>query len=173
MALDTPLRVLAIDPGPTESGYVLLGSKILDMGKVDNDYMEGLIFSKIIAVSKPLVAVEIVKSYGMPAGDSLFRTMWYCGRFSLAVDMMGYFYEEVTRKEVVTYMCGTSKAGDSNVRQALIDRFEPGLEPRHRPKGFLKGVSNDIWSALAIAVYVRDNYDLKHKRIWKGKNFLK
>jgi len=161
--------ILAIDPGPEESGYLILGDKILDMGKIINDYLEDLLYSKRISNLRPSVVVEIVKSYGMPAGDSLFRTMWWLGRFSVSCDNMCYHYYEVTRKAVVSYLCNSGRAKDSNVRQALIDKYEPDLPPKKRPKKFLKGVSKDMWSALAIATYFKENFDEQFKDIrpWK------
>lgn len=163
-------NILAIDPGPTESGYLILGEKILDMGKVDNDYLENLLYSKRISNLKPKVVVEIVKSYGMPAGDSLFRTMWWVGRFAASCDHMNYYYYEVTRKAVVSHICHSARAKDSNVRQALIDKYEPDLLPKHRPRKFLKGVSKDMWSALAVAVFFKENFNVKKISPWKMTN---
>jgi len=55
--------------------------------------------------------------------------------------------------DVKMHLCNSSRAKDSNIRQALIDRFEPDLPPKCRPKGILKGISKDCWQALALAVY--------------------
>ena len=158
--------IFAIDPGTTETGYIILGEEIMDMGKRENVHVENLLFSKRVQAMHPHVVVEMVKSYGMPVGDTTFRTVWWLGRFALACDQMGYYYHEVTRNEVKNYLCHSSRASDSNIRQALIDRYEPDLEARKRPKGFLKGVSKDMWSALAVAVYFKNNYNFKHHGVY-------
>jgi hypothetical protein len=46
------------------------------------------------------------------------------------------------------------RAKDSNIRQALIDRFgEPGTK---KVPGLLYGIKKDEWSALALGVFWHD-----------------
>jgi len=63
------------------------------------------------------------------------------------------------RKTVAAHLCNTSRANDSNIRQALIDRFGPGREKAIGTKknpGPLYGIKKDLWSALAVAVTYAD-----------------
>lgn len=54
------------------------------------------------------------------------------------------------RIEVKKHLCHNGAAKDSNIRQALIDRFgPPGVK---KEPGILYGVKKDIWAAMAIAV---------------------
>ena len=86
----------------------------------------------------------MVASYGMPVGKDIFETVKWIGRFEEAAATI---WEVKTiliyRKDVKSYLCGSMKAKDSNIRQALIDLL--GKEKT-------KGVSKDIWSALAVAL---------------------
>jgi hypothetical protein len=56
--------------------------------------------------------------------------------------------------------CHSAKAKDSNIRQALADRFAPG-EPNYGKgtkanQGWFYGFSADVWQAYALAVYAAD-----------------
>ncbi len=149
------MLVFAIDPGPTKSGYVWWdGEKILDKGKDDNFY----ILKLLKHLSGTSLVIEKIESYGMAVGKSTFETVFWSGRFAQAY---GKKFYRLPRRTVKLHICRSSKAKDSNIRQALIDRFEPDLEPRKRPKGILKDVSMDMWSALALAVTFHDLFQEK------------
>lgn len=145
------MNVFAIDPGPVQSAYVVWdGSEILEMDKVDNEnllVMVGNLYCPAVFV------IEQIKSYGMAVGEPIFNTVFWSGRLCQA--WRGVFHR-VPRMDVKMHLCHDSRAKDSNIRQALIDRFEPELKPKQRPKGILKGVKADIWAALAVAVYFYD-----------------
>lgn len=167
---------LACDPGCDFSAWVLFdGSriKILEARKESNEtLLEYLRYRKSINASSPdRLVCEMVKSYGMSVGDTVFQTCVMIGRIleaSLQMDQ-----RLVHRKEIVTHICGSARAKDGNVRQALIDRFggekelkKPVEEKRSKrtglvlhegiPGGVLCNLSGDMWSALAVAVYDHD-----------------
>jgi len=52
-------------------------------------------------------------------------------------------------------LCGSVRAKDSNIRQALIDRVGPQGK-KHSP-GPTYGLAKHDWAALAIAIYVSDH----------------
>jgi hypothetical protein len=57
----------------------------------------------------------------------------------------------VYRNAVKLHICGTPRAKDPNIRQALIDKYgAPGTKKNPGPT---YGVSSHLWSALAIADY--------------------
>lgn len=151
--------ILAIDPGTEESAYVLLTFpdstiEIIDKGKVKNDTMLTLIERYGNNLSHTVI--EMVASYGMPVGKSTFETVYWIGRFCECAFHSRYSkVERIFRKsDVCMHLCHTTKAKDSNIRQALIDRYgEPGTK---NSPGLLYGISNDVWSALAIGVTYRD-----------------
>jgi len=55
------------------------------------------------------------------------------------------------RKDIKLHLCGTNKAKDANVRQALIDCLgPPGTK---KSPGPTYGIKSHLWAALALAVY--------------------
>jgi len=156
------MKVLAIDPGTTQSAYVLYDSdtrSIDKSGLVVNEELcslVGLLGNPKYGVGH--MAIEMVKSYGNIMGDSVIRTCVWIGKFQHA--WRGDNFTELPRKTVVTELCGSSRAKDSNVRQALIDLFcefynlddhKAAIGVKNAP-GPLYGVKKDIWSALAVAI---------------------
>ena len=55
---------------------------------------------------------------------------------------------------VKSHLCHSAKANDSNIRQALIDRWggDQVAIGRKKAPGPLYGFSGDMWAALAVAV---------------------
>ena len=144
-------RILAIDPGSYESAYVLIEDNIKSKGIVSNHIILALIYE----LKYDTLAIEMIASYGMPVGSSVFDTCVWIGRFyerSKCNDK-----QFIYRKDVKMYLCNSMRAKDSNIRQALIDKYgSPGT--KKDPNLFYNDstikISKDIWSALAVATYV-------------------
>ena len=119
--------------GNIESAYCIIDSetyKILDFGKVDNFKLLDLIkYTKDIDE----LAIEMIASYGMAVGQTVFETCVWIGRF-IEANKGGFNY--VYRKDVKINLCGSMRAKDSNIRQALIDRFGVVGTKKH-PRVFL------------------------------------
>jgi hypothetical protein len=147
--------ILAIDPGSTQSAYVLMSNGlVIEFGKHPNaDILKAVRAFRAIHPDGVL-AIEMIASYGMPVGSEVFDTCVWTGRFVEAWDG-GDGRETVyaKRKAVVTHLCGSSKAKDSNVRQALIDLVGP--QGTKKNPGPTYGMKADTWSALAVAVYAK------------------
>jgi len=138
--------MIAIDPGTIQSAYVQWdGLKIESKGILTNEHMlEYLTAWKYPPF--PLV-IEQIRCYGMPIGQTTLDTVFWSGRFWQVWDGFKYM---MPRIEVKKHLCHNGAAKDSNIRQALIDRFgPPGVK---KEPGLLYGVKKDIWAALAIAV---------------------
>jgi hypothetical protein len=137
--------ILAIDTGNVESGYCLIDKetyKPVEFGKISNEQM----LMKVIELEYSELVLEMVASYGMPVGSSIFETCVWIGRFIQARNCPDYEY--IYRKEEKLNLCNSMKAKDSNIRQALIDRFgEVGTKKR---QGFFYGFKKDVWSAFAV-----------------------
>ena len=137
--------ILAIDAGNVESGYCLIEKgtyKPIEFGKISNEQM----LMKVIELKYDKLILEMVASYGMPVGASIFETCVWIGRFIQARNCPDYEY--IYRKEEKMNLCYSMKAKDSNIRQALIDRF--GEVGTKNNKGFFYGFKKDIWSAFAV-----------------------
>lgn len=159
------MTVLAIDPGNIESAFVLYdGERPVKFGKWPNASL-----LRHIQVGQEVdserCAIEVLKPRGMPTSWEEMQTQLWAGRFYQAWwDRQGgekfgrWEPTPVFRMDVKLHLCGRSSAKDSNVRQALIDRFG-GKEKaigRKKSPGVLYGVAADVWQALAIAVYFHD-----------------
>lgn len=159
-------RVLAIDPGPIESAYTVIhdNGEPIRFHKLPNVHLR----EKILIASNDFeevdhVAVEMVASYGMAVGKDVFETCVWIGRFCEAIRGNWYPFSEpdlVYRRDVKMHHCGQVKAKDSNIRQALVDRFAPGVRNHGKgtkaEPGWFYGFSADVWQAYALAVLVAD-----------------
>lgn len=161
------MKILAIDPGTLKSGYVLFeskGKKVIESGVIENEEL----LHRSAWADCDLVAVEGVKSYGMSVGDTTFETVMWIGRYiQYAVSNKiphAILYKKV---DINPTLCFSNKAKDTNIRQALLDMFEPsggGRYPQVGTKGNpgpLFGVSSHAFSALAVAI----TYCLKNNLI--------
>jgi hypothetical protein len=146
--------ILAVDPGNTESAYCLYdvdAARPLDWAKLRNEEMLDFLVA-VARVAADNLAVEMIASYGMSVGAEVFETCLWIGRF---IQRWEGEHRLVYRREVKLHLCGSSRAKDPNVRQALIDKFGPGKERAvglKKTPGPLYGMSGDCWSALAVAV---------------------
>lgn len=157
------MRILSIDPGTTKSAWVIYDSdtqQVLGLGKQPNPEVLDVIAREDYSV----VVLERIESYGMPVGREVFQTVQWTGRFIEAVESVGHPWYELPRQAVKTHLCHSAKATDSNIRQALIDRFPGPLTPSGNPaQGHpLKALNNtDLRAALAVAVTWADQRPLR------------
>lgn len=155
-------RLLAIDPGNERSAWLVWDDRpsyglapaeptpIVRHGIDVNDDLLSMIRARRSTghVNAHRLVVEMIGHYGtgMPAGKTIFDTCVWIGRF---VEAWGddSSVTLILRPTVKAHICGTARAKDPNIRQALIDRFG---------KDATRGVKKDIWSALAVAVTFAD-----------------
>lgn len=147
--------ILAIDPGPTESAYVVWDGRNIQLkGKVPNEHMVAVCRDVSIAPDHSCV-IEQLACYGMPVGAEVLETAYWSGIFAQVFGR--WRVDRIPRLAVKMHLCHDSRAKDANIRQALIDRFgKPGT--KHAP-GVLYGVAGDIWAALAVAVTWWDGHN--------------
>lgn len=153
--------ILAIDPGNTESAYVLVEddlSRVVEKGKVENFELVDIILRiKDEHSSLEHIAIEMIASYGMAVGKTVFETCVWIGRFAQLIRVeFGVEPEFIYRSEEKMCLCHSMKAKDSNIRQALIDRF--GEVGTKKNPGYFYGFKKDIWSAMAVAVTYQDKF---------------
>lgn len=138
--------ILAIDPGPKMSAYVIWDSDdklVFDHGKLPNPDIY-----KIIDVgAHNHVVIEMIEGRGMAVGASVFETVLWIGRFDCRFGDSAHL---IYRRAVKLHMCGNARARDSNVRQAVIDRV--GAPGTKKQPGVTYGIHGDEWQALALAL---------------------
>jgi len=143
--------IIEIDPGTTESAYVAYrGGKVLEFAKIDNDELLRMIVDKNLEPER--FAIEMIASYGMPVGREVFETCVWIGRFMQAA---GGDVDLVYRKDVKMHLCGSTRAKDGNIRQAIMDLYgstkQESIGLKKSP-GPLYGISGDVWAALGVAI---------------------
>jgi hypothetical protein len=122
-----------------------------------NDFL----LDKVHHFSGDHIAIEMIASYGMAVGREIFETCVWIGRFMQAW-RNPKAVRLIYRRDVKLRLCGTVKAKDANVRQALIDMFPktgggkiPQIGTKAQP-GPLYGVASHAWAAVAVAVTALD-----------------
>ena len=157
------MTLLAIDPGNIESAYVLIQDDytILQKGKVINEELLNLVKKG----EYDRIAVEMVACYGMPVGREVFDTCVWIGRFTEAAKVeVDYVY----RQEEKLLLCNSVRAKDTNIRQALIDRFarfdfKNGKGTKKNPDVFY-GFKSDMWAAMAVGVTYLDKLNDERRK---------
>ena len=164
--------ILAIDPGNEQSGVVLIRERDLKpivAEKITNEeLLDNLLMDRYERLEESEcinhVAIEMIASYGMAVGQSVFETCVWIGRFIQALED-NYYNDSlkfIYRKDEKMNLCGSMKAKDSNIVQALIDRFAPNTPNKgkgtKKEPGWFYGFKKDIWQAYAVAVTYYDMY---------------
>ena len=147
--------ILAIDPGTAQSGWCVLdGLHVINSGvELNADILARIGYSVPPDAGIHALAIEMVASYGMPVGREVFETVRWIGRFQQAWRAP----EEVRliyRRDVKLHLCGSMKAKDPHVWQALIDKL--GAVGTKAAPGPLYGVKSHARSAVAVAVVAQE-----------------
>ncbi|MEY3205038.1 MAG: hypothetical protein RLZZ21_1369 [Planctomycetota bacterium] len=146
--------VVGIDPGPRESAVVVWnGSAVVSSDDRTNDTMREFLWDY------GSIACEWIESFGMPVGQSIFQTVFAIGGFAQHARL-----RLIPRRDVKLHLCGSPRAKDGNIRQALIDRFGP-VGTKKSP-GPLFGISSHRWAALAVAVTAHDLERTEHEAMF-------
>lgn len=117
--------ILAIDPGPTHSGYVVYGDagdgpRVFEAeSAIANFSLAHRVFGR---PEEWTLAVEYMRPRGQPMSKESMDTMFALGRMTAEAPESDII--KVAREDVKLYLCGTMRGiSDANVRQALIDLF--------------------------------------------------
>ena len=141
------MRVLAIDPGTTQSGWVVYEDGVVESSGVDDNYEIRGWLRRWLSTDDSL-ALEMIASYGMVVGKEVFETCVWIGRFQEA--WCNQKVSKVYRRDVKLHLCGSVRAKDANIRRALIDKLGP--QGTKKEPGPTYGVKSHAWAALAVAV---------------------
>lgn len=153
------MKILAIDPGNVLSGWCLIDDetlKPLSFNKSENHLLLDLLNRDEPLWPIDTIVIERVASYGMAVGKEVFQTCEWIGRFAQKAEDLGIPVDYLYRRQEKLHICGDSKAKDSNIRQALIDRFaehdlKNGKGTKDNPDWFY-GFRADIWSAYSVGL---------------------
>ena len=153
------MKVIAIDPGNKKSAMVIMDGETLKplyMEMMENEelqrYIKCLHFEE-----QDRGAIEMLQSYGNLIGRDVLETAVWIGRFYETLRRKLFIPPEyVFRMEEKMHICHSSKAGDSEIRRALIDRFcqhdfRTGRGTKANPD-FFAGIKADLWAAYAVGL---------------------
>jgi hypothetical protein len=151
--------IIGIDPGWEESAIVAYDSSLKKVTHHETSRNDVILKSLQTPRAANIVVIEQIEGFGMAVGREVFETVWWSGRFfeawcentSVAVRRA----ERLTRKAVKIHLCGQIRARDSEVRQAIIDKF--GMSKAlaigtSKAPGPLFGVKGHEFAALAVAI---------------------
>lgn len=168
------MTLYGLDPGTTQSALVLMWEGRVDYGRIrpNQDMLDGLRHAARVPsgititldTPRPTLVIEQIEGMGMAVGREVFETVCWAGRFCEAWEAHGWPVVWLTRRAVKLHLCGTSRAKDPNVRQALLDRY--GGKAATKKGGPLYGMKSHLWSALALAVTYQEQQALE-TRTWK------
>ena len=149
--------VLCIDPGPEQSGYVLVqDGKVVEGGHICNEEVLDLSTwqGEPRFQAPTTVIIEWLSCYGSMIGQTVLRTAEMCGRVR---ERLRLFYEpvkyiEITRPEVCRRLTGkTRNITKSVIRRAVIDIMgEVGTKPKPGPLYIMRSAGPHAWDALAL-----------------------
>ncbi len=152
------MRVFAIDPGCRESAICIINSETLkpmSFIKAENECIRQYI-NGLSPNTGDAAAVEMLQSYGNLIGRDVLETALWVGRFVEQFAGAGVDAKLVYRIDEKMHICHDSRAGDANIRRALIDRFcsfdfKNGKGTSRNPD-FFHGFKADIWQAYAVGL---------------------
>ena len=152
------MNIIAIDPGTAESASVeWREGRLADCAIWPNAQMLERITDGESSeeLKDDLLCIEMVACYGMPVGKEVFETCLWIGRFMQAWKAAsGKDVRLVYRRDVKMHHCGSVRAKDSNIRQALVDKYgEPGTK---KNPGKTYGLKSHLWAAFAVATFVAE-----------------
>lgn len=170
------MKIMAIDPGTTESAYVILDDQyqIISADKVGNDVILSIIADApgldavIIEDIEPRYSSTDRSAAGAVMGQSTIETIKAFGRFSWQAALRGLIVGSIFRRDERSCLIPTKRNGlpplpetapkhaDGQIRASLIRRFarhdkERGRGTKANPDTFY-GFHGDMWQAMAVGV---------------------
>jgi len=149
------MNLLCIDPGTESSGVVVIDTVTMDVVSIHGSASNWEVLDMVAIEYCEHMAIEMIQGQGMPVGRETFETCLWIGRFIQAF-RNGQDHTLIYRGVVKDVLCGSRKAKDANIRQALLDRYPRsggGKTPQIGTKaqqGPLFGMSTHAWPALAV-----------------------
>jgi hypothetical protein len=125
-------RILAIDPGPEQSAWLLYDQTRVVASGIEANLPVLVRFQQrawhddeVTNLQVPIDAVvfEQIESFGMAVGRETFETVFWTGRFYEWATQYGADVARMPRRTVKLHVCHSARATDANVRMALLDRW--------------------------------------------------
>lgn len=174
------MRILAIDPGPVQSAWVILDTETLAVvHKAIEDNKSALSMVRMTAQNHrnhricaalgraprapgPVfghIAIERIIPYATAVGQETFDTAWWSGRLAEAAHPIPHTM--LSRKEVSLHLTGFRNAKEPQINAAVCDVYGVTMRTCKGTKkhpGPLYGIKTHMWAALAVAVTWAEQY---------------
>lgn len=148
------MRVLAIDPGTHQSAYLVWAEGHIERCGIEpNETLLRMLQFRDSADMKDfdVAAIEMVQGMGMIVGQEVFDTCVWIGRM---FERCRPEPRLVYRRHIKLHHCQSARAKDSNIRQALIDKY--GAPGTKHAQGVTYGLKSHIWQAFALATFISE-----------------
>ena len=152
------MKILAIDPGPVLSAFVLWDTEKhnffgMRVGLMDNSEWMNSKFMMDLLKEVDLCIIEMIQSYGLGVGRTTFITCTIVGRIQLLCETNNTPWQMYGRPTIAGQI---GAKGDTKIRASLRMRYGDAKKGE-----MLEGVKKDIWAALALAVAFEECPTLK------------
>ena len=170
--------IIAFDPGNEQTGWVVVladNSKLLYKNKeLNSECLKKLnIFLNKEEFNIINVGIEYVSSYGMATNQTVLDTATFSGILAWIFRSRQIPCEFVFRKSVKMFLCGSVRAKDAEVNSRVREyvgedntQKNPNIwywnEFVEKYNGY-KYANNDIYAAIAVALYLIYPHDIKIK----------
>lgn len=146
------MTLLALDPGTEKTAWLILEDGAIRSHGIDmNGAVLAMLSENLFKPEPDFIVCEMIAAYGMAVGREVFETCVWIGRFWQATHRP---FHRTFRKDIKLHLCGTMRAKDANIRQALIDRLGP--QGTKHEQGPTYGIKSHEWAALAVAIHSFD-----------------
>ena len=154
------MNILAIDPGPEESSYVLVDHKYTIL-QAEDIKIDDLLHSRFLEAKIDLVLVESIVPFGRIFGYDLITTVRNEGRIWQKCLDLGLPSELIPRKQYATALVGQGRGriNDAGLKKALELRFK-----QKYGKGSILNSSHRR-SAFAMAVWRLDKIFFQNRSL--------
>jgi hypothetical protein len=157
------VSVLAIDPGAENSALLHWDGERILLAVIEPNEAILKRLEEFPTDEAVTLAIEKVESYGTIVGETVFETVFWSGRFA---QVFGFEdVKRIGRGAVKMHICGTKRAGDSDIRTMLIQKFGGTVKAIGKKKspGPLYEITTHLWAALALAItYYETAQPAKH-----------
>ena len=128
---------------------------------IGDDTVRTIAMGNADGIQRGLKVINTGSPIKVPVGKEVFETCVWIGRFMEQIRALGCTdVQRIYRKDEKMVICGSPRANDATIRQALIDRFGP-VGTKKEP-GWFYGVHKDAWAAIAVGVTYHDMQELSN-----------
>ncbi len=147
--------IAAIDPGPLDSGLVVLNHDftIRQALNLPNDELRHRLKQATPRfVDSHALVIEDAESYGAAVGSELFEAIRWSGRFQEVWPGVATF---IRRTQIKLHLTGKRNTRDAELRDVLVHRYggdKATAVGTKKAPGPCFGFNSHLWAALALAV---------------------